>query len=124
MAKKVLVVDDEADMLNVVRYALQKAGYQVVTCDNGRNVWAAIQESKPDLMILDVMLPGIDGYSLGIKISQEESMKGIPIIVMTALEPSKTLFQKFPQVKGFITKPFKTEALLKNVEDAIGKAAN
>lgn len=124
MAKTVLVVNDEADMLNVVQYALKKAGYQVVTCDNGRNVWGAIQESKPDLMILDVMLPGIDGYSLGIKISQEESTKRLPIIVMTALEPSKTLFQKFPQVKGFISKPFKTEFLIQTVEDAIGKAAS
>lgn len=124
MAKKVLVVDDEADMLNVVRYTLQKAGYEVITCDNGRNVWSMVQESKPDLMILDVMLPGIDGYSLGIKISQEESTKNIPIIVMTALEPSKTLFQKFSQVKAFLTKPFKTEVLVQSVEQAIGKAIN
>src|SRR5271170_5474314 len=121
MPKKVLVVDDETDMLNVVKYALQKAGYSVATCDNGRNVWAAIQESKPDLMILDVMLPGIDGYSLGIKISQEETMKGIPIIVLTALEPSKTLFQKFPQVKGFMTKPFKTEDLLQAAQAAVSR---
>jgi CheY-like chemotaxis protein len=124
MAKKVLVVDDETDMLNVVRYTLQKVGYEVVTCDNGRNVWDTVQQSKPDLMILDVMLPGIDGYSLGIKISQEESTKNIPIIVMTALEPSKTLFQKFPQVKAFLTKPFKTESLIQSVEQAIGKAIN
>src|SRR5208282_794677 len=120
MGKKVLVIDDEVDMLNVVEFALKKAGYEVVTCDNGRNAWDAIAKAKPDLVILDVMLPGIDGYSLELKISQDDTTKNIPIIVMTALEPSKTLFQKFPQVKGFMTKPFKTEVLLQTVTQAIG----
>lgn len=122
MAKKVLVIDDEAEMLNLVRFALERAGYEVVTCDNGRHAWDAIIKSNPQLLILDVMLPGIDGYSLQMKISQESATKSIPIIVLTALEPSKTLFQKFSQVVGFMTKPFKTEVLLETVEKAIGKA--
>jgi len=121
MAKKVLVIDDEADMLNVVKHCLSKAGYEVSTCDNGRNAWDTILQSRPDLLLLDVMLPGMDGYSLQIKLAENDFTKEIPIIVFTALEPSKTLFQKFPQVKGFMTKPFKTEALLQSVENTIGK---
>lgn len=121
MAKKVLVIDDEADMLNVVKHCLQKVGYEVLTCDNGRNAWDAIVQNRPDLLLLDVMLPGMDGYSLQIKIAENDFTKEIPIIVFTALEPSKTLFQKFPQVKGFMTKPFKTEVLLQTVENTIGK---
>lgn len=124
MAKKVLAIDDEAEMLGLVRYTLERAGYEVSTCDNGRNAWDMLIKLKPDLLILDVMLPGIDGYSLQIKISQDEQTKSVPIIVLTALEPSKTLFQKFPQVVNFITKPFKTDLLLEAVEKAIGKAAN
>ena len=122
MSKKVLVIDDEPEMLNLVRYTLERAGYEVSTCDNGRQAWDMLLKTKPDLLVLDVMLPGIDGYSLQIKISQDEQTKGIPIIVLTALEPSKTLFQKFSQVAGFMTKPFKTDALLETVEKAIGKA--
>jgi CheY-like chemotaxis protein len=122
MAKKVLIVDDEPEMLNLIKFTLQQGGYETVTCDTGRHAWNAIIENKPDLLVLDVMLPGIDGYSLQIKISQDEATKGIPIIVMTALEPSRTLFKKFPQVKGFMTKPFKTDDLLAAVEQAIGKA--
>src|SRR5581483_10711690 len=121
MAKKVLVIDDEADMLNVVKHCLQKVGYEVLTCDNGRNAWDAILQNRPDLLLLDVMLPGMDGYSLQIKIAENDFTKDIPIVVFTALEPSKTLFQKFPQVKGFMTKPFKTEVLLQTVENTIGK---
>ncbi|MCX5790298.1 MAG: response regulator [Elusimicrobia bacterium] len=124
MAKKVLIIDDEPEMLNLVRFTLERAGYEVSTCDNGRQAWDTIVKTSPDLLILDVMLPGIDGYSLQIKISQDDLTKGIPVIVLTALEPSKTLFQKFSQVAGFMTKPFKTEALLDNVQKAIGKAAN
>ncbi|MBI4386485.1 MAG: response regulator [Elusimicrobia bacterium] len=121
MAKKVLVIDDEPEMLNLIRYTLEKAGYEISTCDNGRQAWDLIVKTNPDLLILDVMLPGIDGYSLQIKISQNEATRNIPIIVLTALEPSKTLFQKFAQVRGFMTKPFKTDALVEAVEKAIGR---
>ena len=124
MSKKVLVIDDEPEMLNLVRFTLERAGYEVATCDNGRQAWDAIVKARPDLLILDVMLPGIDGYSLQIKISQDETTRHIPIIVLTALEPSKTLFQKFSQVHDFMTKPFKTEALLDSVQKALAKAAN
>ncbi len=125
MAKKrVLVIDDEPEMLNLVKFTLEHAGYEVSTCDNGRHAWDSIIKAKPDLLVLDVMLPGIDGYSLQLKIAQEGSMKAMPIIVLTALEPSKTLFQKFSQVAGFMTKPFKAEALLEKVENVIGKAGN
>ena len=71
-----------------------------------------------------VMLPGIDGYSLQLKISQQDNTKKIPIIVLTALEPSKTLFAKFPQVVGFMTKPFRTDDLLAKVQSVIGAASN
>lgn len=122
MTKKVLVIDDEPEMLNLVKFTLERGGFEVSTCDNGRAAWDAILASKPDLLVLDVMLPGIDGYSLQIKISQDEATKDMPIIVLTALEPSKTLFQKFPQVVGFMTKPFKTEELLEAVQSALAKS--
>lgn len=122
MPKKVLVIDDELEMLNLIKYTLEKAGFQVEICDNGRQAWDLIQKLKPDLLILDVMLPGIDGYSLQIKISQEEATSKIPIIVLTALEPSRTLFSKFPQVVGFMTKPFRTEDLADKVQKALQAA--
>ena len=118
MSKKVLVIDDEPEMLSLVKYTLEHDGFTVHTCDNGRTAWDEIAKVKPDVLILDVMLPGIDGYSLQLKISQDASLKDLPIVILTALEPSKTLFQKFPQVVGFMTKPFKTDELLKTVRGA------
>ncbi|MBI4377229.1 MAG: response regulator [Elusimicrobia bacterium] len=124
MPKKVLVIDDEAEMLQLVKHTLEKGGdFQVSTCDNGRQAWDEIIRIKPDLLVLDVMLPGIDGYSLQLKIAQDPATKDMPIIVLTALEPSKTLFQKFPQVVGFMTKPFRTEDLLQNAQQAIQRSA-
>src|SRR5277367_1367250 len=123
MSKKVLIVDDEPEMLNLIKYTLEKASYEVFTCDNGRHAWDEIVRIKPDLLVLDVMLPGIDGYSLQLKISQDPQTKDMPIIVVTALEPSKTLFQKFPQVVGFMTKPFKTDDLLQTVQTAVARSS-
>lgn len=123
MAKKVLVIDDEPEMLNLVKFTLEKGGFEVSTCDNGRHAWDEIMRVRPDLLVLDVMLPGIDGYSLQLKIAQDPQTKDMPIVVVTALEPSKTLFQKFPQVVGFMTKPFKTEDLLQTVQTAVERSS-
>jgi DNA-binding response OmpR family regulator len=118
MSKKVLVIDDEPEMLSLIKYTLEQGGFEVHTCGDGRQAWDKIAAVKPDVLVLDVMLPGVDGYSLGLKISQDAALKTLPIVVMTALEPSKTLFLKFPQVVGFMTKPFKTEELLTTVKNA------
>ena len=123
MSKKILVIDDEPEMLDLVKYTLEKGGFEVTTCDNGRHAWGEISRVKPDLLILDVMLPGIDGYSLQLKIAQESATRELPIIVLTALEPSRTLFQKFPQVVGFMTKPFKTDELLAAVQAATARSS-
>lgn len=123
MAKKILVIDDEPEMLNLVKYTLEHGGFAVSTCDSGRHAWDQILSVKPDVLVLDVMLPGVDGYSLQVKISQDPATKDLPIVVLTALEPSRTLFQKFPQVVGFMTKPFKPEDLLKIVQSAVERRA-
>ena len=124
MPKKVLVIDDEPEMLDLVKYTLEKGGFEVSTCATGRHALDEIARVKPDLLVLDVMLAGIDGYSLQLKISQDPALKDMPIIVLTALEPSKTLFQEFPQVVGFMTKPFKTDDLLQAAQSAVNKPAN
>ena len=121
MAKKVLVIDDEPEMLGLIKHTLEKGGFEVSTWDNGKHAWEEITRVKPDLLVLDVMLPGIDGYSLQLKISQDPQTKDTPIIILTALEPSKTLFQQFAQVVAFMTKPFRTEELLQTALAAVSR---
>ena len=123
MAKKVLIVDDEPAILSLVKFTLEAGGFEVHTCDTGRKAWDEITALKPDLILLDVMLPGIDGYSLMTQISQDEATKHVPVLMLTALESARALFQKFPQIAGFMTKPFKPTELLVTVQDALSKTA-
>jgi DNA-binding response OmpR family regulator len=121
MGNKILLVDDDPEISSLVQYALEAAGHQIQICDNGREVVDALRTYKPELLLLDVMLPGIDGYSLANLISEDAATKEIPIIVLSALEPSRTMFQKFPQVSAFMTKPFNTDDLLEAVKTALAK---
>ena len=120
MAKKVLVIDDEPETLSLVKYALEQSGFEVHGCDNGRTAWDEIARIGPDVVVMDVMLPGVDGYALQLRLSQDPATKNIPIVVLTALEPSKTIFQQFSQVAGFVAKPFKVDDLVRTVQAAAG----
>jgi len=116
---KILVVDDDPEISSLVQYTLESMGHNVKVCENGRDVIDSIKEFKPDLMVMDVMLPGIDGYSLTTKISEDPDMMKIPIIVLSALEPSRSMFSKFSQVSAFLTKPFNTDDFLEAIKNAI-----
>jgi two-component system, OmpR family, alkaline phosphatase synthesis response regulator PhoP len=83
MAIKILVVDDEKDIVEFIQYNLEQEGYQVVTAYNGNEALDAIKQ-KPDLVVLDVMMPGIDGYDVCRKIRANEIYKNIPILFLTA----------------------------------------
>ena len=115
------MVDDDLEISSLVQYTLESMGHQVKLCDNGREVMDMIRSYKPDLLILDVMLPGIDGYSLANLITEDAETRQLPIIVLSALEPSRTMFQKFSQVAAFLTKPFNTDDLMEAVKTALTK---
>ena len=114
MGKKILIIDDEPLALSLYREALENVGYDISVCDNGRGALARLRAVRPDLLILDVMLPGVDGYALARAICKDDASK-VPILIVTALGPTKPLFKKFPQVVGFLTKPFGTDELLTEV---------
>ena len=121
MGNKILVVDDDPEISSLVQYTLESMGHQVQVCDNGREVIATLRSYKPDLLLLDVMLPGIDGYSLASQITEDADTKKLPIIVLSALEPSRAMFQRFSQVAAFLTKPFNTDDLMEAVKNALTK---
>jgi len=118
---KILVVDDDPEISSLLQLTLESMGHNVRICDNGRDVIDVIKDFKPDLMILDVMLPGVDGYSITTSLSEDKELSKIPIIVLSALEPSRSLFLKFDQVAAFLTKPFSTDEILENVKNALEK---
>ena len=119
MAKKVLVISEEPEVLTALRGPFCAAGFEVSTCENGRQALEEIRRLKPDLLILDLFLPGVDGFSLQNKISQDTETSGLPIIILSSLESAKALFVKVPQVVGFLTKPFNSEELLQAALKAV-----
>ncbi|MBI4351672.1 MAG: response regulator [Elusimicrobia bacterium] len=121
MGNKILVVDDDPEISSLVQYTLESLGHTVKVCDNGREVMDMLKSYKPELLVLDVMLPGIDGYSLATQISEDEELAKLPIVVLSALEPSRTMFQRFSQVAAFLTKPFNTDDLMEAVKNGLAK---
>jgi len=119
MGNKILIVDDDAEISSLLQCTLESMDHQVRVCDNGREVMDTLRSYKPDLLILDVMLPGIDGYSLTNLITEDTDTKKLPIIVLSALEPSRAMFQRFSQVAAFLTKPFNTDDLMEAVKTAL-----
>lgn len=121
MGEKILLVDDDPEIQLALGGPLREAGYEVRVCENGNDVLPAILDFKPDLLLLDVMLPGMDGYSLVMRLSEDESLSKLPIVVVSGLGPSEALLRGFDQVKDFISKPFNTQDLLETVKKYLGR---
>ena len=120
LKKRILVVEDEHDILELLNIILQRAGYEVHLCDNGRNAIAKLKEVHPHLMILDVMLPGLDGKAIAEAVSRDGELSGTSIIIASALEASEKMFAGNPLVKDFCFKPFRTSTLLEKVKRVMG----
>lgn len=84
MDKKVLVIEDDPATLRLIGYSLQHEGYQVLTASNGLEGMRKVQDEKPDLIVLDVMLPGIDGFEICHRLRSEPATAQLPILMLSA----------------------------------------
>jgi len=121
MTKKILVVDDEPDILKIVTFRLEKTGYEVKTASNGREAFDLMQKEKPDLLLLDLRLPVMSGYEVCKQMKSDENLKDVPIILLTA-SSSASIEQKTKEFKAddYMIKPFDPEQLLAKVKNMIG----
>ncbi|MEO0076097.1 MAG: response regulator [candidate division WOR-3 bacterium] len=113
--KKILVVEDDFNLAQLVKFRLENAGFQVLVVDSGLEMFKSLRSEKPDLIILDVMLPKIDGFKLCGLIKKYEPYKEIPIIIFTARsgDESKRIAIEIG-ADAYITKPFDANVLLNN----------
>ena len=121
MAKKrLLVVDDDADLLKMLQLRIASAGYEFMSALNGSEMLRLMKMKRPDLVILDIMLPGMDGYSALREMRKEEEFKDIPVIVLSAKEKKKVgdLFA-LEKVAFFVEKPFDTADLLQKIRSLV-----
>ena len=118
--KKILVVDDEPDILKVVTFRVKKMEYEVVTATNGQEALDLIQKEEPDLILLDIRLPVMNGYEVCQRVKTNEKLKHIPIIFLTASSASK-IAEKVKEFNAddYLIKPFDFEELLKKIKNFI-----
>lgn len=119
MAKKILVVDDEMHLARILQFTLENAGYEVFLAYDGREALNRVNEVMPDLVILDLVLPLIDGYKVCNTIKNNEATNGIPVIILTARDLDSLHFDEEVLADRLMQKPFNTDILLKEIEELI-----
>jgi len=116
--KKILMVDDEVDLVETVRFPLEMEGYQVLVSYNGEDALNQARKENPDLIILDIMLPKLDGYKVCRLLKFDERYRHIPILMLTAKTQEKDkLLGKETGADEYITKPFEINELLEKVKN-------
>ncbi len=88
-AKTILIIDDQPFFITMQQNLLQRQGFRVVSAANGQEGLAKAKQHKPDLILLDIEMPGMDGFAVCEKLKQDESLKHIPVIVLTATQDAK-----------------------------------
>jgi DNA-binding response OmpR family regulator len=120
--KKILIVDDEVDLVETVRFPLEMEGFNVLVSYNGEDALNQARKEKPDLILLDLMLPKLDGYKVCRLLKFDERYKNIPILMLTAKtqEKDKALGME-TGANEYITKPFDLDKLVEKVKTYLSK---
>ena len=124
--KRILILDDEASLCEVLKARLEMFGYAVTTSGNGQEGWKKIQDTPPDLILLDIRMPEEDGFTFLRKLrsfrdaenpDRENKIRNVPVIVVTGTgEGMKSLFEQ-ERISAFVTKPIDTAVLKKLIEE-------
>ena len=122
--RRVLVVEDQRDLADMLVYNLERAGYDAAAAYDGRAAWDSINRSRPDLVLLDLMLPELSGTEIATKIRTNAAMGDLPIIMLTAkTDEVDQLVGLSLGADDYVTKPFSTKVLLARIEAVLRRAA-
>jgi two-component system alkaline phosphatase synthesis response regulator PhoP len=120
MKESILVVDDEDDIVELVRYNLSKAGYRVTCVGTGEEGLQVARSQSPDLVVLDLMLPGIDGLDVCRQLKSEAATKGIPVIMVTARGDEADIVTGLELgADDYLAKPFSPRVLLARIKSVL-----
>jgi two-component system response regulator VicR len=121
--KKVVCIEDEPEMIDLVKLILGRKGFDLIGANGGREGLEAVRRVKPDLVLLDLMMPDMDGWEVYQKIKADKELMDIPVIVVTARAQSidRVLGLHIAKVDDYITKPFGPQELLQSVERVLGE---
>ncbi len=121
--KRLAYIEDEIEMIDLVRLILGRRGYTVMGAKGGREGIDLIRQELPDLVLLDLMMPDMDGWDVYHQIKSDEMTRDIPVIVITAkaLNIDKVLGLQVAKVEDYIAKPFSPQELLERVDQVLSR---
>lgn len=115
---QIMLVDDERDVVTLLKFILEKEGHSITAAYNGAEALEKLglepardTDYRPDIIILDVMMPIMDGYTVSCRLAQNEKLRDIPLIVLTAKGEMRNLFQSVKSVATYVDKPFDPKRL-------------
>ena len=119
--KSILIVDDEPDLVETLQVRLAQENYECLTANDGHNGFELARTEKPDLVILDIMLPGMDGYKVARLLKFQKELKHFPIIMLSAKDRDEDrLLGEQTGANYYITKPFSMDKLVITVKGFLG----
>ena len=121
--KKILCIEDEPEMIDLIRLILGRRGFEVAGAGGGKEGLEKVRQELPDLVLLDLMMPDMDGWEVYQQMKADEKTKDIPVIVVTAKAQSidKVLGLHIAKVDDYIAKPFSPQELLNSVDKVFGE---
>lgn len=122
-SKRLVYIEDEAEMIDLVRLILGRRGYTIMGANGGRVGLELVRKELPDLVLLDLMMPDMDGWDVYHQIKSEELTRDIPVIVITAKAQNidKVLGLRIAKVEDYISKPFSPQELLERVDQVLSR---
>ena len=118
----VLVAEDDEDILALVVFDLEDEGYEVLTARNGKEAISLAFDRLPDLILLDVAMPGLDGYEVTRRLRADELTRGTPVVLLTARAQVKDVILGFEAgANDYVTKPFRPDELRTRLHAALGR---
>jgi DNA-binding response OmpR family regulator len=118
----ILVAEDEEDILELVVFDLEDEGYDVLVARDGEEAVAMVRDRHPDLVLLDVAMPGLDGYEVTRRIRADAATSGTPVVLLTARAQVRDVIEGFEAgANDYVTKPFRPEELRTRLQAALGR---
>lgn len=121
--KIVLYIEDEPELINLIKLILRRAGYEVIGATDGAEGLSRVRELKPDLVLLDLMLPVMSGWEVYWQMKADEELKNIPVIIVTVRAGlmDRRLALETAAVDGYVTKPFRPQDILVNISKVLSR---
>jgi len=125
MPKTCLVVDDNVETVDIVRHILEKAGYEVLAAYDGQMGLDSAKKNHPDVILLDLMMPVVDGYTMNKHLKGDLTTRDIPVIIISARSGMAPMFNdgKGPGIRGYLVKPFSSKELLQMIDGLFKKSS-